>query len=164
MKRILLPLVAVVALSVSLISCSSNSPKASAEKFLNGLMHYDFEAAKSVADSNTRNMLDMIASFSSAMPDSVKAKSKDIKVDIKDVKEEGDKATVTFVTSKMKEEQTLNLVKENGKWLVKMSKNDSAPAMDAEPMPAEETMSEDTTSMAAPADTTSASATTEAVK
>lgn len=136
MKKIFLPLFAVVALSVSIISCKSSGPRPVAEKFLNSLMHMNFEEAKSVSDSTTKQLLEQGESFMSMVPDSVKAQSKNITVNIKEVKEDGDKATVTFNTSKLADIQTLNLVKVNGKWLVKMSKNEQAPPMADEPMPA----------------------------
>lgn len=137
MKKIFLPLLAVVTLSMSLVSCKSSSPKPVAEKFLNGIMHMNFEEAKSVSDSTTKQLLERAESYMAMIPDSIKAQAKEIKVNIKEVKEEGDKATVTFNTSKLKEDQTLNLVKADGKWLVKMSKNeqmpDDEPAMTEDP-------------------------------
>ncbi|MGN6477695.1 MAG: hypothetical protein ACTHKV_10755, partial [Flavipsychrobacter sp.] len=54
-----------------------------------------------------------------------KQNAKKIKVDIKDVKENGDKAVVSFTTSEMPEEKQLNMVKQNGKWLVNLTKNDN---------------------------------------
>jgi hypothetical protein len=127
MKKLFLPLLAIAALSVSLISCQTSSPKPVAEKFLNGIMHMNFEEAKSVSDSTTRQLLERAESYMAMIPDSIKAQAKEIKVNIKEVIEDGDKAVVTFNTSKLKEDQTLNLVKTDGKWLVKMSKNEQMP-------------------------------------
>lgn len=147
MKKLFVPLLAVIALSVSLFSCKSDSPKPVAEKFLNGIMHMNFEEAKGVSDSTTKELLERAESYMAMIPDSIKAQAKDIKVNIKNVKEEGDKATVTFNTSKLNEEQTLNLVKVDGKWLVKMSKNDQMPSEEPAPvMPEESAMPESATS------------------
>ena len=45
MKKVLLSLATLVVFALGITSCNSDSPKASADKFLNGLMHYDYEAA-----------------------------------------------------------------------------------------------------------------------
>lgn len=124
MKKVLLSLAAVMVIAISMVSCNSNSPKASADKFLTGLLHYDYEAAKSVSTEETKKMIDLMAQFSAMMPDSMKQAAKKVKVNIKDAKEEGDKATVTYTTSDDPQEKKLNLVKQNGKWMVQYSKMD----------------------------------------
>ena len=156
MKKALLSLTAVLVLAIGMTSCNSDSPKASADKFLTGLMHYDYEAAKSVSTEETKKMIDLMAQFSAMMPDSVKQAAKKVKVNIKDATEEGDKATVTYTTSDDPQEKKLNLVKENGKWLVQYSKMDEMEegAMDdTTAPPADETGTTDTTT-APPADGT----------
>ena len=142
MKKILLSLAAVFVLAVAVTSCSSNSPKAAADKFLTNLYHMNYKEAKEVATEDTKKMLEMMESFSAMMPDSAKENAKKIKLDIKDVKEEGDKATVIYTTSESTGDQKIDLVKQNGKWLVQYSKQDEAAGME-EPM--EEPVMTDTT-------------------
>jgi len=125
MKKLLLSLTAVLVFALGMTSCNSNSPKASADKFLTGLLHYDYEAAKSVSTEETKKMIDLMAQFSAMMPDSIKQAAKKVKVNIKDAKEEGDKATVTYTTSDDPQEKKLNLVKQSDKWLVQYSKMDN---------------------------------------
>src|ERR1044071_3726692 len=91
MKKLLLSLAATFVLAIAITSCNTNSPKAAADKFLTSLYHMEYDKAKEVATEDTKKMLDMMAQFSSMMPDSTKENAKKIKVDIKDVKEEGDK-------------------------------------------------------------------------
>lgn len=124
MKKLLLSLTAVMIFAIGMTSCNSDSPKASADKFLTGLLHYDYEAAKSVSTEETKKMIDLMAQFSAMMPDSIKQAAKKTKVNIKDAKEEGEKATVTYTTSDDPQEKKLNLVKQDGKWLVQYSKMD----------------------------------------
>lgn len=129
MKKILLSLTAVFAMALTLVSCSSNSPKAAAEKWLNSFYHLDYEAAKSVSTEATKQQLDMMGQLMGMMPDSAKEQAKKIKIEIKDVKEEGDKATVTYTMTDEKGTaapgtQTLNMQKENGKWLAAWNKQD----------------------------------------
>ena len=155
MKKVLFSLAVVSLLALSIVSCNSNSPKASADKFLTGLYHMDYEAATSVSTEETKKMLDMMAQFSSMVPDSAKETAKKIKVTIKDVKEEGDKATVAYTTSEDPTEKKLNMVKQNGKWMVQWSKQDTmggegGNATEANQAPAEEPAGD---SSAVPAET-----------
>ena len=124
MKKLLLSFTAIVVFALGITGCNSNSPKASADKFLTGLLHYDYESAKSVSTEETKKMIDLMAQFSAMMPDSIKQAAKKTTVNIKDAKEEGDKATVTYTTSDDPQEKKLNLVKQNGAWLVQYSKMD----------------------------------------
>lgn len=134
MKKLVLSVAILLIGAIIFVSCKNDTPKAAAEKFLNGLTHMDYEAAKSVSTAETKKTLDLLASFSSMVADSVKAEAKKIKITIKDEKIDGNKATVTYTTSEDggKMERKLYLVKggddekENkGKWLVSYSKDDS---------------------------------------
>jgi uncharacterized protein YxeA len=124
MKKLLLPFICFLLLAAGFQSCETDSPKASATKFLNGMYHLDFESAKSVSTDKTKTMLDMMARFTSRAPDSARDITKQIKVDIKDIKEEGDKATVTYVLSDEPGDKKLLMVRKNGKWLAEWSKQD----------------------------------------
>lgn len=125
MKKVLSYVSIALAAVVIMTGCSKNSPKAVATTFLNGYYHLDYEAAKKVSTEETKNTLNMMQQLSTAFfPDSMKKTAKDIKVSIKDVKVDGDKATVTYNTSSVPTELTLHLVKEKGKWLVQWTKQD----------------------------------------
>lgn len=153
---------AIVVSSLLFVSCKSDTPKAAAEKFLNGFYHFDYDAAKSVSTKETKQTLDLMSQLTAMYPDSAKAEAKKIKITIKDEKIEGDKATVTYTSSDdgNKMERKLNLVKggddekENkGKWLVAWSKDDSMGGGNEsdviEPAPTENEMD---TTVAPPAD------------
>ncbi len=131
MKKIL-SFVAAAVLVITIASCGSNSPKASAEKFLNSFYHMEYKEAKEVSTEETKKVLDMIEQFSTMMPDSSKQSAKKIKIEIKDVKEEGDNATVTYTTSENTQEQKLTMKKENGKWLANYSKQDGGMGTEGE--------------------------------
>jgi hypothetical protein len=122
MKKIILSIAAIALLAITIVSCGSkSSPKEVAVSFTKSLNSMDFEAAKKLGTPETGKMLDMLASFSSMMPDSLKEQAKNYKIEAKDEKIDGDKATVT-VTNGEKGEEKLDLVKKDGKWLVNMSK------------------------------------------
>ncbi len=125
MKRHFLSLIAVVAVCAVLLSCSPNSPKVAAEKFLTSIYQLDYNGAKNVSTDDTKKMLDMYEQFTLNLPDSMKQQFKKIKIEVKSVKEEKDNATVTYTTTDFPKEQTLHLVKQNGKWLAHWTKEDT---------------------------------------
>jgi hypothetical protein len=134
MKKMLFYAAAMLIVVTGMFSCNKNTPEASAEKFLNGFLHMDFEAAKSVSTEETKKFVSMMQQLSPAMVnDSVKNEAKKIKVKIIDSEIKGDKAVVTFTTSESNAQQKLHLVKENGNWLVESTKNDQFD-MESEPM------------------------------
>ena len=90
-------------------------------------------AQKSILPKITKSMLNLLQQFAGKMSEDEKKKAQAINVTIKDVKEEGDKATVTYISSDdpQKQEVPVKLVKQNGQWLVQFSKNDAAAGPDA---------------------------------
>ena len=161
MKKLLAYVSIVLAAAVIMTGCSKNSPKGVATTFLNGYYHLDYDAAKKVSTEETKNTLNMMQQLSATFfPDSMKKAAKDIKINIKDVKEEGDKATVTYNTSAVPTDQTLHLVQQKGKWLVQWTKQDQmngagggADSTGAEPEPAMADSAAGPVAEPAPADT-----------
>ncbi len=132
MKKIMLPIVALMIATAMFVGCKKGGdPKDVANKWLTAFYHMDYEAAKKVSTEETKTLLTQLSQFSGMVPDSTKQQYKKITVNVKDVKENGDKADVTYLlndpTSKdaNDKEQILHLMKQNGIWLVQFSKNDS---------------------------------------
>jgi len=151
MKKILLSFSALLLAAVILVSCNKNAPKDVANTWLTSFYHMDYDAAKKVSTDDTKNLLSQLQQLSSMVSDSSKKELKKITVTIKDVKEEGDKATVSYTTSDNAtgKDQMLKLVKQNNQWLVQFSKNDS---MGDAGSAGDQSMGSDSTG-AAPADT-----------
>jgi hypothetical protein len=124
MKKAILSVAAVMALAIILVSCKGNSPKASAEKWLNGFYHMDYAAAKEVSTEETKKQLESFEGMMGLMQQNAKDEAKKIKVDVKDPKVEGDNATVEYTLSNDPSPKTLKMVKQNGKWLAQWSKMD----------------------------------------
>jgi hypothetical protein len=104
-----------------LTSCGGgDSPKSVAENFLKAMNKMDYETAKKYGSEDTGRLLDMMSGFANMIPDSAKQEKS---FEIKDEKIDGDKATVTYSQSGEVGEQTLDLVKIDGKWKVAMSKD-----------------------------------------
>lgn len=124
------------------VSCSNDSnPEAVAEKFLNHVNKGEFAEAKEYCDEQTASLIGMMESMVAGKKDEMK--KLDAKVEIISSEVTDDKATVKYKTTSTKEpagtEQTLNLVKVDGKWKVTIDKENAnkeggakAPATDVE--------------------------------
>ena len=110
--------------AILFVACGggSSSPSDVATKFLNHTNKMEFKEAKKYATKGTGEILDLIAGMAGMMGDQQGPKSFTITNETID----GDKATVTYRSEGKEEDETLNLVKEDGKWLVNMSKEDMA--------------------------------------
>jgi hypothetical protein len=125
MKKIakFLPILALAAMLLA--SCSKNTPKEAADKWLTAFNHLDLETAKSVSTDDTKRLLSQLEQLTKGVTDSNKRDLKKIIVTIKNVKVDSSTAVATYVTSDNPgRDQTLNLVNQNGKWLVAFSKVD----------------------------------------
>jgi len=108
-----------------LVSCSKNTPKDVAYNWLTDFNHLEFDAAKKLSTADTKNLLASLQQLTEKVADSNKKELKKVTVTIKDVKENGDKAVVTYTSSdNPTREQVLNLVKQGNNWLVQFSKVD----------------------------------------
>lgn len=140
MKKILFIVATLLVGTFALTSCSTSSPKASAEKYLTAFYRMEYEDAKKYATEDTKKQLDMLAQFSGMMGDTIKQQARQAVVNVTDVKEEGDNATVTYTLKPDGKEQapgtqTLKMVKEKGKWLASWSKQDMQGGAMEEPNP-----------------------------
>ncbi len=105
-------LVITAALAALLFSCSSG-PESTAEKFTESLAKGKIEEAKKYGTESTKKMLDLASAFGGLPidPDFEFKVKKDSIVD--------NKAWITF-TNQKGEEDVIELVKIDGKWLVHM--------------------------------------------
>lgn len=124
MKKLLFSIISLAMLFM--VSCKGEGPKDIAQKFLDAVAHMEYDEAKKYATEDTKSTLDMLQSFVSMADDSTKADAKKVKVDILNVQEEGDKASVTYTTSEDNTERVLQMVKQDNKWLCSWNKTDQA--------------------------------------
>ncbi|MBR5029414.1 MAG: hypothetical protein IKX51_09350, partial [Bacteroidales bacterium] len=92
--------------------------KDNATKFINALNTMKFDDAKSLA---TKESADQIDAFASLAAMSGNTEGKETKVEITEVNINGEEAVVKY-TEDGGDPATLNMVKEDGKWLVKFQK------------------------------------------
>jgi hypothetical protein len=104
-------------------SCSffAEKPSKNAEKFLTHFYALEFDEAKQFGTKSTGELLDVLKSFMAMLSEEDKKKKT---FAILEETIDGDTAVVTFQEDGSKEPETLNMVKEDGKWLVNMSKED----------------------------------------
>jgi hypothetical protein len=143
-----------------LASCSNDgNPEAVAEKFLNHVNKGEFKEAKEYCDEQTAQLIGMMESMVAGKEDEMK--KLDAKVEIISSEVKDDKATVKYKTTSTKEpvgkEQSLQLVKVDGKWKVTIDKENmnkegdsKAPATDME---SQDSLDMPADSLTMPADT-----------
>jgi len=150
MRKKLRVLFLLPAVSLLFISCSKNTPKEVATVWLTGFNRMDFEQSMKLSTPETKNLLNSLQELTENVSDSAKTALAKVTVSIKDVKEEGDKAVVTYTSSDNPTEEKLNLVKQNDKWLVMFTKTDLVGVMPTDDGESSEQPAVDST--AAPAD------------
>lgn len=158
MNKILSSLIVLGLCSLILVSCNSNTPKGVADRWLNSFYHMDYKEAKKYSTQETQDNLSMLENFATMVADSQKQNAQKIKIDIKDVKEEGDNATVNYTISEDKATKSISLKKIDGKWLVHYSKQDKDDESIDDVNMADETMNEEEASADAALATDSTSA------
>lgn len=151
MKKVLRSVSVLVLAGVVLVGCNKNSAKNVATTWLNDVYHADYDAAMPLSTDVTKTELAQLSQLASYVTDSSKIELKKLTVTIKDVKEKGDTAIATYVISDNAKTQNLVLVKQNGKWLVAFTKDDSFKTDDYAPNPS---AGADSTGGAMPADST----------
>lgn len=136
-KKTLTLFVAVIALVIT-ASCNKSSPETVADKFLTSFYEMDYTEAKKYATDNTQSVLTTIENLKDKFLQSAQGELKTIKVKIVDVKEDGDKATITYnvsdgegIASKTVSGKKLYMVKEKGEWKVNFTKDNNMDDIDA---------------------------------
>lgn len=125
MRKIFLTFSVLLMMAVISVSCNKGGAKEAATTWLNSFYHLDYETAKTVSTEETKTFIATLQQFTSMIPDSNKKERKKVVIKVKSVKEDGDKAIAVYTTSDSPDkDQTLPLVKQNGKWLAQFSKND----------------------------------------
>ncbi len=107
------------------VTDNTKEAKTVALNFLNALKAKEYAKAKKYGTEATGRVIDMLESYPE---DSVSAKTKSVKIvsKIKEAKIDGDKCVITYESSDNPgEDRTMNLVNNNGKWLVEMTKEDT---------------------------------------
>ena len=110
--------------SLMLTSCSGNSPKTVAEKFMTAVNANNFDEAGKYCDAQTSQLLKSFSEFMKSVPSS-DAKNEQLFKGFKitKVEENGDTAKVFYTTEDSSgKENAHDLKKVDGKWIVSMNK------------------------------------------
>lgn len=96
-----------------------NMPVNVAYKWLTGFYHQDYYEANRYASGNTRMLIEQFANMSDMISDSSRMRMMGLMIGIKDCRQNGDRAIVTYTMSDNRgKDQLLFLVRRNNKWLV----------------------------------------------
>ncbi len=138
MKKIMI----LLAVPFLMVSCSKESPKDNAQKFLNAYYTSDMDAAMEVGTSETKEFLAEIKKLIEAnpFPDSIKELQKQVKIEIAEngVEVMDTTATVNYTiippasTGAPSLNKSLKMVKSDGKWLASYTYMDYMNEMQAE--------------------------------
>lgn len=135
-RIILLAIVISTSFTLTMTSCRrGDSPREVAETFLQYFGTNDYEHAKDFGTDETDRLMDMFIGLNKmSSPDSL---PEEVKFEIISDKVEGDLATVKYrIAGTQDEPQDLHLVREDGKWLVSMSKSQfNTPLEESENVP-----------------------------
>src|ERR1700679_3516363 len=99
MKKIMRSSLVLFLAAFVLMGCNKNTPKDVAYEWLTDFNHFDFDAAKKLSTTDTKNLLSSLQQLTDKITDSNKKDRKKVTVTIKDVKENGDKAVATYTSS-----------------------------------------------------------------
>jgi hypothetical protein len=114
--------IALLAVVVLWACGGASGPKAVGEKFLNAIAKGDIDGAKKFATKESESALALLASTAE------EKKAKPDKIEVGEVKEEGDKATLSYKENGT--DKTLNLVKEGADWKVAYTKGGGENSLD----------------------------------
>jgi ketosteroid isomerase-like protein len=118
MKKIInILLVATIAIAVT--SCKKSGPENVAKDFVMALDSKDYDKAKSFGTEDTKAMVDLIKNLAGMTP----ATDKHAKIDKMDCKVDGDKGVCTYCCTAEGQDDKVDVVRKDGKWLVDMKKN-----------------------------------------
>lgn len=114
---------ALVAAVILFTSCGggAESPKDVAQKFITALENKNYDEAANYGTEDTKKMVSSLKQFASMMGDQ---KTEKKEFEFGEAKVEGDNATVPYKEKGSEKEQNVKLVKQDGKWLVAMTKAD----------------------------------------
>jgi len=122
MKKLIIP----VFVALILVACggeSDSGPAGVAEKFSKAMYDQNIEEAKKYASKESAQMLDMIGSMMSMMPDSAKANQPEFVFKVVKDSVAGDQAWVWAEKEDGTMGDPIELKKEEGEWKVVFSKN-----------------------------------------
>lgn len=115
MKKVIIPVFAVLAVLFVSACAKSDSPEKTINSFLNAVNAKKWDEAKGFATKESESMIDMVKGFADMMPDSASAMKFEI---VKDkTKIDGDNAEVT-VKDENSNEMAYKLKKQDGAWKV----------------------------------------------
>jgi hypothetical protein len=102
-----------------------NTPEYVTKQFLTHFQKLEFDEASQYGTENTKMMLRLFKSLSNMVPDSTKSQNNFSNAEIKKCTIEGNTAICSYTANG--KEETIDLIKEDGKWLINLKKEQKNP-------------------------------------
>lgn len=128
--RIKINVVLLIAIPLVIFSCKifkdkRNTPEYVSQVFLEHIQRLEFEEAKAYATEKTKMMLTFFKNITELVPDSQRIPAQKTDVVIHDCIIQGETAQCSYTANG--KNQTIDLIKQDGKWLVDMKKENAKP-------------------------------------
>ncbi|WPQ60077.1 DUF4878 domain-containing protein [Chitinophaga sancti] len=115
-------LVLVIISGVVLSGCKKRaSPQEVALNFMHAIQESNFDLARDYATRESQQVIQLYSFFDARRNETEREKIKKAGIEVVNAEENGDKATVTVLNSSSKQQERLQLVKENGQWKISLS-------------------------------------------
>ncbi|UYQ94725.1 DUF4878 domain-containing protein [Chitinophaga horti] len=88
---------------------------------MHAIQQSNFDQAKEYATKESHQVITLYSIFDRRRTDEEREKIKLAEIKVLNAKEDGDNATVTILNSSSKQEETLQLIKESGKWKISLT-------------------------------------------
>ena len=111
--------------SCQLFRSKTNTPEYVSKVFLEHIQRLEFEEAKEYATEETKMMLTFFSNITDLVPDSSRNVATEPDVEIHECIIQGETAQCSYIANG--KNQTIDLIKEDGKWLVDMKKENAKP-------------------------------------
>ena len=125
LRTILALLFFVFLVSCQLFKGKTNTPEYVSQIFLEHIQRLEFEEAKALATEETKMMLTFFANITELVPDSQRIPAAETDVVVHECIIQGETAQCSYTANG--KDQTIDLIKEDGKWLVDMKKENAKP-------------------------------------
>lgn len=125
MKKIFIAIL-VLSILFALSACGNKAEKV-AQNFFKALEKQDFTTAKQYASKQSQELLTFAEGFVKSMSEAQKEEMQSMKYKILETKVDGETAIITYeqwenTDPGKKETKTMNMIKEDGEWKVKLDK------------------------------------------
>ncbi|WP_143308865.1 nuclear transport factor 2 family protein [Chitinophaga vietnamensis] len=103
-------------------SCKKRAtPQEVALSFMHAIQDSNFDQARDYATKESQQVIQLYSFFDARRSDAEREKIRNAKIEVVNMEENGDKASVTILNSSAHQKEVLQLVKEGGQWKISLT-------------------------------------------